>query len=35
MLLAIPGSIAVFSLAILIGVVVRRFDVPRKLLYGR
>jgi hypothetical protein len=35
MLLAIPGSILVFSLAILIGVVVRRFDVPRKLLYGR
>ena len=35
MLLAIPGSIFVFSLAILIGTVVRRFDVPRKLLYGR
>lgn len=35
MLLAIPGSILVFALAILIGVVVRRFDVPRKLLYGR
>lgn len=35
MLLAIPGSILVFSLAILIGTVVRKFDVPRKLLYGR
>ena len=35
MLLAIPGSILVFSLAIMIGVVVRRFEVPRKLLYGR
>lgn len=35
MLVAIPGSILVFSLAILMGVVVRRFEVPRKLLYGR
>jgi len=35
MVLAIPGSIVVFAIAILIGVVVRRFDVPRKLLYGR
>jgi hypothetical protein len=35
MLLAIPGSILVFSLAILIGAVVRRFELPRKLLYGR
>jgi hypothetical protein len=35
MLLAIPGSILVFSLAILVGAVVRRFELPRKLLYGR
>jgi peptidoglycan/LPS O-acetylase OafA/YrhL len=34
-LLAIPGSILVFWMAVLVGVVVRGFDVPRKLIYGR